>query len=53
VRTLVADHAAAAGRHEAVWNGRDATGRVVAAGIYFCRLDAGVYSETRRLAFVK
>jgi beta-glucanase (GH16 family) len=53
VRTLAAGEVTAAGRHAVVWNGRDDAGRVVAAGVYFCRLDAGVYSETRRLAFVK
>jgi flagellar hook assembly protein FlgD len=28
----------AAGRHEVVWNGTDRTGRVVATGVYFARL---------------
>ena len=53
VRRLVAAEVTAAGRHEVVWNGRDITGRVVAAGVYFYRLDAGAYSETRRMTLVK
>lgn len=53
VRTLVAAETSGAGRHEVVWNGRDETGRNVAAGVYFYRLDAGGYSETRRMALVK
>ncbi len=48
VRTLVAAEAVGAGRHEQVWNGRDDAGQNVAAGVYFYRLDAGGYSETRR-----
>ena len=53
VQTLVAAEAVGAGRHEVVWNGRDDTGRVAAAGVYFYRLDAGGYSETRRMTLVK
>ena len=53
VRTLVAAETVAAGRHEVVWNGRDTAGRAVAAGVYFCRLDAGGYSQTVRMALVK
>lgn len=51
VRTLVS-RAMPPGSHEAVWNGRDRSGRPVAAGVYFCRLDAGGYSETRRMVLV-
>ncbi len=53
VQTLVAGETVGAGRHEVVWNGTDEAGRVVPAGVYFCRLDAGGYSETRRMALVK
>ena len=42
-----------AGRHEVVWNGRDEAGRAVAGGIYFYRLDADGFSETRRMTLVK
>ncbi len=41
------------GRNEAVWNGRDDSGRQVASGTYFYRLEAGEYSETRRMALIK
>jgi hypothetical protein len=30
----------AAGEHRVAWNGRDKQGRAVAAGVYFCRLQA-------------
>jgi len=53
VRTLVSGAAVEAGRHEVVWNGRDGTGRIAAAGVYFCRLEAGGYAETRRMMLVK
>jgi len=41
------------GVHERTWRGRDSAGRGVAAGVYFYRLDAGSYSETRRMTLVK
>ncbi len=53
VKTLAAAEVVGSGRHEVVWNGRDNMGRAAAAGVYFCRLDAGVFSETRRMSLVK
>lgn len=52
VRTLV-DAAAAAGVHEAVWDGRDDAGRQVASGAYFYRLDAGPYTRTNKMVLMK
>ncbi len=43
----------AAGHHDVIWRGRDDTGRVVASGTYFYRLEAGHYSETRMMVLVK
>ena len=37
----------AAGEYRLTWDGRDATGRAVPAGAYFCRLEAG---ENRAVA---
>ncbi|MBC8424595.1 trypsin-like serine protease [bacterium] len=41
------------GWHEALWDGKDAAGQQVAAGIYFCRLVAGEFSATSRMVLVK
>ena len=53
VKKLITGEAADAGRHELVWTGSDESGRVVAAGVYFCRLDAGGASDTIRMTLVK
>lgn len=51
VRTL-ADGVMAEGRHEIVWDARDAAGQRMAAGIYLYRLEAGSRSEVRRLVLL-
>jgi hypothetical protein len=53
VRSLVDGDITSEGRNEAVWNGRDDTGRRVASGTYFYRLEAGEYSQTKRMALIK
>jgi len=52
VRTLVDEHQQAS-KYEVVWDARDELGRPVSGGIYFCRLTAGEFSETRRMVFLK
>ena len=42
-----------AGRHEAVWRGRDRSGQPAAAGVYFYRMEGGGFSMTRRMVLVK
>ena len=37
----------------AYWDGRDALGASAASGVYFVRIDAGAYSETRRVVLLK
>lgn len=42
-----------AGVHQAIWHGRDAEGRTVASGTYFCRLQTHSGADSRRLTIVK
>lgn len=53
VKTMIEAEAVDAGRHDLVWDGRDDSGRVVAAGVYFYRLEAGGYSKTRKMVMAK
>jgi endonuclease I len=52
VRTL-ADGDYTAGSHRIEWDGRDDGGVRLDAGLYFCRLDSGGASDTRRVVFAK
>jgi hypothetical protein len=49
---VLADGARPAGRHAVRWDGRDAAGRQVPAGVYYCRLNADV-SATARLTVLR
>jgi hypothetical protein len=52
VATLV-DGVVTAGRHEVVWNGRDAGGREVPSGVYLSRLETAGQVAQGRLALVR
>jgi len=41
------------GRYRLVWDGLDNTGKKVASGTYFYRIDAGLFSETRKMILIK
>jgi len=53
VRTLVAGAEFDAGRHEAVWDGKDDAGRGVAAGVYFSRIIAGGREASAKMVLLK
>ena len=42
-----------AGSHQVVWQGRDDSGRMVPSGVYFYRLEAPGYAETRQMVLLK
>ncbi len=52
IRTLE-DGVAAAGRHVAVWDGRDEAGRAVGSGVYLVRLQASEFVGTRRMTLLR
>jgi flagellar hook assembly protein FlgD len=52
VRTLV-DERRSTGRYTATWDGRDGRGVQVSSGVYFYRLQAGAFSEVRRMMLIK
>lgn len=52
VRTLV-DKRQAPGYYSVAWHGRDGLGKEVSSGIYFYRLQAGSYTEIKKMVFLK
>jgi len=52
VRTLVNEHKAA-GRYQSRWDGRNDAGAPVSSGVYFYRMVAGGFTDTRKMLLVK
>jgi hypothetical protein len=52
VRTLVDQHQKA-NTYQATWDGKDAEGKSVASGVYFCTMEAGEFSQTTKMVFMK
>ncbi len=52
VRALV-DEVRPLGKSEVVWDGRNEAGSSVGSGVYFYRLEAGKFSESRKMVLLK
>jgi hypothetical protein len=52
IRTLV-DAPRAAGKHILQWDGKDNDGKPAASGVYLYRLQAGSFSQTKRLTLLR
>lgn len=52
IKTLV-DGEFAPGNYNFTWNGTDSFGKVVSAGVYFYRVEAGKFSAVRKMTFMK
>jgi flagellar hook assembly protein FlgD len=52
IRTLV-DETLSAGEHARGWDGTNQRGEPVASGVYFYRLTAGDFRQTRRMLLLK
>jgi hypothetical protein len=52
VRMLV-EGARVAGHYTEIWDGRDEAGRDVSSGVYFCRIEAGTFTQTRKMILLQ
>jgi hypothetical protein len=50
---VLAEGARPAGNYSELWDGRDSGGRAVASGIYFYRLGAGSFTQTRKMILLR
>ena len=53
VATLEAGRHKEAGYHAVIWDGRSDAGTLVASGVYFVRMRAGAFVQTRQVVLVK
>jgi len=53
VRTLYRGESEIAGEHSVVWTGRNDRGNAVPSGVYFYRLEAGDFQQSRRMTLIR
>jgi hypothetical protein len=41
------------GNYQIQWNGLDQSGNLVSTGVYFCRLEAGAFSQTIKMVYLR
>ncbi|SYZ72449.1 conserved exported hypothetical protein [Candidatus Zixiibacteriota bacterium] len=51
--TVLVDDYLPAGGHSVIWDGTDIRGQKVASGIYFYRLNAGSFADTKKMMLLK
>jgi ligand-binding sensor domain-containing protein len=49
----LADRILPAGNYRTIWDGRDISGNPAPTGIYFCRIRAGNFSESKKMLLIK
>ncbi|MDO9577039.1 MAG: FlgD immunoglobulin-like domain containing protein, partial [Candidatus Cloacimonadales bacterium] len=52
VRTLISAQLST-GQHSVIWNGKDDAGKPVSSGIYFYKIKAGEFQQTRKMLLMK
>lgn len=52
VRVLV-NETKSAGEHQAIWDGRDNIGKVIASGVYFYRIETDAFRKTSKMLFIQ
>jgi len=53
VRNLIASEHRESGQYNVEWDAKDNAGQRVASGPYFCRMQAGLFSSTKKLTLLK
>jgi hypothetical protein len=50
---VLVDQEMSSGTHTVRWDGRDELGNLVSSGVYFYRLEAGTFNQTRKMLLMK